>query len=136
MIIHKPVLVIPEKIEEIYSKKDGVPVKYVCSSALDGEAFAMDIFYRDTPHPEFGNKYFGIFQNFLGETMITNADKIDKKVFTMVKDENGDFHYSAHRHDYKQVGNSMIDGGRSYVRSGGRTYNFELKDGEFKQLEF
>ena len=53
------------KIEKIYSVKDGTPVKYVCTSAFRDEAQAMDIYYRETPHPEFGNKYFGLFHSAL-----------------------------------------------------------------------
>jgi hypothetical protein len=57
MIKHEPQFD-TDKICKIYSEKDGVPIKYVCTSALGDEAQAMDIFYRDTPHPKFGNKYF------------------------------------------------------------------------------
>ena len=120
-----------------YSKQDGVPVKYVCTSALDNEAFAMDIFYRDTPHPEFGNRYFGIYSkpdlsgNNEAKIMITNADAIEGKEFAMVEDINGDLVYSQHRHDCRTTGNGrMIDGGRAYVRASGTVQSFEVKDGE------
>ena len=61
MIDHEP-LFETERVCQLYQKKDGVPIKYVCTSASGGEARAMDIFYRDTPHPEFGNRYFGLFR--------------------------------------------------------------------------
>ena len=48
------------QLEEHYSNKDGVPVKYVCTSDLRVSDIPMDIFYRETPHPEFGNYYFGV----------------------------------------------------------------------------
>jgi hypothetical protein len=74
MIKHEP-LFDTDKICEHYTKKDGVPVTYVCTSALRGEAQAMDIFYRETPHPEFGNRYFGLFRDaFNDNLMITNAE--------------------------------------------------------------
>ena len=44
------------QVAELYSEKDGVDVKYVCTTELSDTI--ADIFYRDTPHPEFGNKYF------------------------------------------------------------------------------
>lgn len=75
-----------------YSKKDGVPIKYVCTSALGSEEFAMDIFYRETPHPEFGNRYFGLYSkpdfsgDLSGKLMITNADAIEGQTFAMVED--------------------------------------------------
>ena len=41
-------------IEKTYTEKDGVEVKYVCTSATNGGTLATDVFYRATPHPEFG----------------------------------------------------------------------------------
>src|SRR6056300_917461 len=117
MIKHEP-LFDTNKVCELYSKKDGVPITYVCTSALGGEAQAMDIFYRETPHPEFGNKYFGLYFNTLTDNiMITDADKIDGAEFAMIEDNVGDFHYSAHRHDCKIVDDKMVDGGRAYIRT-------------------
>jgi hypothetical protein len=118
MIKHEP-LFDTNKVCELYSKKDGVPVTYVCTSALGHETQAMDIFYRKTPHPEFGNRYFGLYHSyFSGGIVITNADRIEKQEFGLVEDDAGDLQYSAHRHDYKQFENgNMIDGGRSYIKS-------------------
>jgi hypothetical protein len=118
MIKHEPQFN-TDKICEHYSNKDGVPVNYVCTSALGDEARAIDIFYRETPHPEFGNRYFGLFA-LSGNLMITNADKIEQAEFGLVEDDDGNLQYSAHRHDYKQFENgNMIDGGRSYIKSSG-----------------
>ena len=117
MIKHEPQFD-TDKICELYSKKDGVPVKYVCTSALGHEAQATDIFYRDTPHPEFGNKYFGLYRTPTGNMMITNADKIEDFEFGCIEDDDGNLQYSSHRWDYKQFENgNMIDGGRSYIKS-------------------
>jgi hypothetical protein len=120
-----------------YSERDGVPIKYVCTSALGGEEFAMDIFYRDTPHPEFGNRYFGLYMNrFTEQVMITNADAIEGQTFAMVEDLNGDLVYSQHRHDFRMMKNgNMIDGGRAYVRANGMIHSFEVKDGELVEME-
>ena len=130
-IVHEP-LFETEKISSHYTEKDGVPIKYVCTSALGYEEFAMDIFYRDTPHPTFGNRYFGIFRNpHTGLLMITNADKIEEVEFGMIKDDKDNFHYSAHRHDYKVIDGKMIDGGRAYLKTNTHTVSMRLKDGEF-----
>ena len=120
---------------EHYSKKDGVEVKYVCSSALGSEAQAMDIFYRATPHPEFGNRYFGMYVDQKDRVMITNADRIEDAEFAMIEDFNGDLHYSAHRHDYKTVDGKMVDGGRAYIRSSGATIPYRVVDGELVNKE-
>ena len=133
MIKHQP-LFDTDKIVDHYERKDGVTIKYVCTSALGGQDFSVDVFYRDTPHPEFGNRYFGIYRNMFAsgaQILITNADVIEDLEFGMIEDENGDFHYSAHRHDYKVINNCMIDGGRAYLRSSGPVTLMQVKDGEF-----
>lgn len=125
-----------EKVCKIYSEKDGVDVKYVCTSAIqEHAAFAADVFYRETPHPQFGNRYFALYRNPFSENaeiMITNADKIENLDFAMIKDRDGKFWYSSHRHDCLFMDGGMIDGGRSYVRTNGcETFPFKVKDGEF-----
>jgi hypothetical protein len=146
MEIHHESLFEVDKIAKHYEEKDGVPVKYVCTSALGGQDFATDIFYRSTPHPEFGNRYFAIYRNHFAagaQIMITNADCIEGFEFGMVPDKEGKLHYSAHRHDYKvtDAGN-MIDGGRAYIRSSGdgRPFGgvriFKVVDGEFVESRY
>jgi hypothetical protein len=135
MIKHEPIFE-TDKIVEHYEKKDGVPIKYVCTSALGGQDFAVDVFYRSTPHPEFGNRYFGLYRNMYAagaQIMITNADVIETLEFAMLQDEEGVLHYSAHRHDFKIIGNDMIDGGRAYTRAsvGADIQSYKVKDGEF-----
>ena len=138
MVIHEP-LFDTNKIVAHYTEKDGVPVKYVCTSAIQEHAdFSADVFYRETPHPTYGNRYFAIYRNMFAagsQIMITNADCIEDLSFTMIKDSNGDYHYSQHRHDFKTIEKQMIDGGRSYVRhGGGRIYSFRVKDGELEEV--
>jgi hypothetical protein len=140
-IHHRPILD-TKRVCELYTAKDGVPVTYVCTSALSGEAQAMDIFYRETPHPEFGNRYFGLYWNTpigsKGMLMITNADKIEDAEFGMVE-VNGEFHYSQHRHDFYSVGGVAVDGGRAYFRRVGDmsvpAQFFNVKNGEFVVME-
>ena len=140
-IHHRPIFD-TEAIIKHYSEKDGVPVKYICTSAVQpGAAFAADIFYRDTPHPEFGNRYFGLYVNpYADDTqiMIANADKVESANFDMV-DVDGTLHYSQHRHDFYSVGDVSIDGGRAYLRRVGNinypVVSLRLKDGEFVMKE-
>jgi hypothetical protein len=133
-ITHRPMFDIA-RVEKLYSEKDGVPVRYVCTSAVGSESQAMDIYYRATPHPEFGNRYFGLYRGtYTGEVMITNADKIEDAEFGMVEVD-GQLHYSQHRHDYYSVGGVAVDGGRAYFRRVGDlsvpTKFLKVKDGEF-----
>jgi hypothetical protein len=137
-IQHNPILNV-EKAAQLYSEKDGVDVRYVCTSATSAHAAqAADIFYRATPHPEFGNRYFGLYFNLNGNLMITGCDAVEDLDFDMVEVE-GVLHYSQHRHDYRCVGCVCIDGGRSYLKRSGDlslpVVRLKLKDGEFVNAE-
>ena len=67
--------------------------------------------------------------------MICNADSIESYTFGMIEDD-GKYYYSQHRHDYKVVGDKMIDGGRAYIRSGAHDADvFTIHDGEFVRYE-
>jgi hypothetical protein len=142
-IKHSPILD-TKRVCELYSEKDGVPVTYVCTSAIQSEAQAMDIFYRETPHPEFGNHYFGLYRLYCnpsfssdGTFMITNADKIEEAEFGMVEGPDG-WEYSQHRHDFRQVGRCAVDGGRAYFRRAGDlsvpVKYMKIVDGKFVEM--
>ena len=138
MIIKHEPLFDTDKVCEHYTQKEGVPVNYVCTSALGDEAQAMDIFFRETPHPEFGNRYFGLYRNAMsGNLMITNADRIESVEFGLVEDDTGDLQYSAHRHDYKRFENgNMIDGGRAYIRcAANKVKHYVVRNGEMVEVE-
>jgi hypothetical protein len=137
-INHSPILD-TKRVCELYSQKDGVPVSYVCTSAPNLNAtYAVDIFYRETPHPEHGNRYFGLYLNLHfasdGTVMIANADPIEDLEFAMIEGPEG-WEYSQHRHDYRTVGDCAIDGGRAYVKRVGDLSvpckYMTVKDGEF-----
>jgi len=121
-----------EAIAKHYSEKDGVDVTYVCTTALDDGTIPADVFYRDTPHPEFGNCYFGIYTSLLtGDAMITNADRVEDYEFTCSPGSNEQLVYSRHRHDMVNVYGGALDGGRSYTRVSGKPNLFtaRVKDG-------
>ena len=135
-IKHNPIFD-TDKIIAHYEKKDGVPITYVCTSALNHGTLATDVFYRETPHPEFGNRYFALYMNGENQVMITNADCIEDLEFTMVEVD-GELHYSQHRHDFRTIGDISIDGGRAYNRilfNGERPKrnSLKVKDGKFVQ---
>ena len=137
-IQHEPLFDTAE-VEKLYTEKDGVEVKYVCTSAANDGTAAMDVFYRATPHLEFGNRYFGLYTNHLHQDkptiMITNADTIESLEFGMIESK-GKYYYSQHRHDYKVIDDKMIDGGRAYIRSGTHDVDvFKIQDGEFVRYE-
>jgi hypothetical protein len=132
--IHHDPIFNTEAIIEHYEEKDGVTVTYVCTSDLQASDCPVDIFYRETPHPEFGNRYFGLYWDTVRDNMmITNADVIEELNFGMVENDNGELEYSQSHHDFKSFENgNMIDGGRVYVKSsgyGGELY--KVKNGKF-----
>jgi hypothetical protein len=131
MIKHCPITN-TEKVCELYSEKDGVPIKHVCTTEFNNAI--ADVFYRETPHPEFGNKYFAIlFRN--DKPYIANADQVENLTFGMVENDEGNLEYSVHRHDYKSFDNgNMIDGGRDYIRSSGKVKVFVIRDGVMKHF--
>jgi hypothetical protein len=100
IIYHEPMFD-TEKIEKMYSEKDGVPVKYVMTSELPNIDKPMDIFYRDTPHPDFGNRYFGIFSANGGSTYITNADAIEGCL--------GYVRYSGETFTFKVINGNLVE---------------------------
>lgn len=126
-IKHYPITNI-SKVEELYSQKDGVPVKHVCTTEF-ADNIVADVFYRETPHPDFGNKYFAI--HFRGDAIyIANADQVENLSFGMVINDDGDLEYSQNRHDYKSFKNgNMIDGGRDYIRSCGKVKIYVVRNG-------
>lgn len=131
MIKHAPICVIENAIKH-FSEKDGVEIKYVCTTDLKNSDVPVDVFYRETPHPQFGNKYFGLFVNPNTKgVMICNADIVEELDFGMIQDKNGDYWYSQSHHDYLVIDGKMIDGGREYVRSNTSVEYFKVKDGEF-----
>ena len=121
-----------DKVIEHYEKKDGVTVTYVCTTDLRASDVPVDVFYRETPHPKFGNRYFGLFyDNVRGHTMITNADIVEELEFGMVYDGSV-WHYSQSHHDYKSFPNgAMIDGGRVYIKSSQGAVPMYVKNGKF-----
>lgn len=127
-IVHYPITK-TDQVAKLYSEKDGVPVKYVCTTEIS-DAIA-DIFYRDTAHPKFGNKYFAIlFRD--DKPYIAGADHIESLVFGVVENDTGAFEYSQSRHDFKKFNNgNMIDGGRDYIRSAGNVLTCVVRDGAF-----
>lgn len=126
-IKHYPITNISQ-VEKLYSEKDGVQIKHVCTTEF-GDSI-VDVFYRDTPHPKFGNRYFAVlFRDNV--PYIANADEVEKLTFGLVQNDDGDMEYSRSRHDYKEFKNgNMIDGGRDYIRSSGKVFVYVVRDGK------
>lgn len=136
MMKHYPVSNI-EKVIDHFTEKDGVEVTYVCTTDLKNSDVPVDVFYRATPHPKFGNRYFGIFLHPIEKsTMICNADMVEDMSFGMVQNDDGLLEYSQSHHDYKMFKNgNMIDGGREYIRSTNGCEVYVVRNGEMVVAE-
>ncbi len=133
-IKHEP-LFDTAKVEELYGRKDGCEIRYVCTSDLNASDVPCDIFYRAEPHPNFGNRYFGLYRDSVRDNlMITNADIVESFEFGMIEVD-GKYYYSQSHHDYKVVGDKMIDGGRAYIKSSGGTTVMRIIDGKFYAVD-
>ena len=136
VVKHAPVFDTKKAIS-YYENKDGVPIKYVCTTDLLASDLPVDIFYRKTPHPEFGNRYFGLYKNphaNNARVMITNADAVEtskRYIFGVIEDKDGVLWYSQCHHDCLFIDGSMIDGGREYIRATNLKGVFKIVDGEF-----
>lgn len=133
--------VMPDVMElvEQWHESDGEVIRYVCTTSLQRSDVAVDIFYRDTPHPQHGNYYFGLFIDpFSASAMICNADGVEGIDLAMISCDNT-FYYSRARHDCITVedGNGqskMIDGGRSYIRATGKVWMLRVDQGNLVEL--
>lgn len=134
MDIKHPRLFDTDKVAKFYSEKDGVDVSYVCTTDLANSDQPLDIFYRETPHPEFGNKYFGLRKS-KDQMLITNADIVEDYEFGMIQDKDKNWYYSSCHHDCLFIDGKMIDGGRAYIRHTGLDGIFKIKNGEFINVE-
>jgi len=130
-IKHAPVFD-QKKAKSWLENRDGVVIDYVCTTDLGESDVPVDIYFREDPHPEFGNRYIGLFkERFIDSIMITNADKVEDYEFGMIEDKDGAMWYSQCHHDCLMIDGKMIDGGRQYIRSSGGYVVFEVKDGKF-----
>ena len=100
------------KVENMYN------AKYVFESCLktkDGGWCNMPvaIFYTEKAHPQ-GSNYFGLYHTDTGEFMITDGITATEPFNALQVGD--DVIYSRYRHDYRTLGEGMVDGGRDYFK--------------------
>ena len=132
-IKHFPIFDTEEVLE--HYKSEGV--KYVCTTELKPHGHVYDVFYRPTPHPVYGNRYFGLCETLDGDVYISNTDAVENLDFCVIDNGKGKWTYSQYTHDLVSWGEGYIDGGRAYTRVGGNIINrvksLRVVDGEFKE---
>ena len=125
-----------EAVIEHY-KSEGA--KYVCTTELKAYGNIYDVFYRPTPHPVYGNRYFGLCKTSGGNVYICNADVVEEFKFKVIDSGKDEWTYSQYTHDFLSWGENYIDGGRAYTRVGGnplpKVISLRIVDGEFKEVK-
>ena len=96
--------------------------------------------YRPTPHPVYGNRYFGLYRDTITNYVyICNADAVENLNFCVIDNGKGEWTYSQYTHDFLSWGENNIDGGRAYTRVGGnplpKVISLRVVDGEFKWVK-
>lgn len=129
---HFPILD-TEAVLEHY-KSEGA--KYVCTTELKAYGIPTDVFYRPTPHPVYGNRYFGLYRDTITNyVFICNADTVENLDFCVIDNGKDEWTYSQYTHDFLSWGGGYIDGGRAYTRVGGnplpKVVSLRIVDGEF-----
>ena len=113
--------------------------KYVCTTELKPYGNVYDVFYRPTPHPVYGNRYFGLCKTSGGTIYICNVDVVEEFNFSVIDNGKDEWTYSQYAHDLVSWGECYIDGGRAYTRVGGnpvpKAISLRIVDGEFKELQ-
>lgn len=133
---HFPILD-TEAVLEHY-KSEGA--KYVCTTELKAYGIPTDVFYRPTPHPVYGNRYFGLYRDsFSNSVFICNADAVENLDFSVIDNGKGEWTYSQYANDFLSWGVGYIDGGRAYTRIGGnplpKVISLRVVDGEFVEVK-
>ena len=110
--------------------------KYVCTTELKAYGIPVDVFYRHTPHPVYGNRYFGLYRDsFSNSIFICNADTVEELEFNVIDNGKGEWTYSQYAHDFLSWGEGYIDCGMGYTRVGGnplpKVISLKVVDGEF-----
>lgn len=135
-IKHFPILDTEAALE--HYKSEGA--KYVCTTELKPYEHVYDVFYRPTPHPVYGNKYFGLCRAIDGTVYISNADTVESLEFCVINNGKDEWTYSQYTHDFLSWGEGYIDGGRAYTKVGGnplpKVISLRVVDGEFKEAKW
>ena len=105
------------KMENMYK------ATFVMESCLKGKNgwcnFPAAIFYTEEKHPQ-GSNYFALYEDRGTRLtkgprfMITDGISATKEFIGLQIGD--DIIYSRYRHDYRELGEAMIDGGRDYVK--------------------
>lgn len=125
------------KPKGICDVEDSMNAKYMGAWSVKTQRgwteFPVDVFYVANPDRSKGHSnYFGLLYSMTeGSIVICDAATVFETPCSAVIAEDGEVLISRYRHDYREAGGVMIDGGRDYTRAMGDTYTIVVKDGNF-----
>jgi hypothetical protein len=124
-ILNECTFIKPNGIEIIEKKYNA---KYVLESSIQGIDgqwfnFPVAIFYTETPHPH-GSNYFAMYLHPTKREHLMICDGITavKETYLGLKVDDNVI-YSRYRHDFRELNDMFVDGGRDYFRSSGPQEN-------------
>lgn len=109
---------------DIIKIEESMNAKYVCDTPLPAKGGGWvnspgALFYTEQAHPE-GSNYFLFFQKpFDDQWYISDGLRCAEQPFPGLQIKEGEVMISTYRHDFFRHGNTFVDGGRDYLRSGG-----------------
>jgi hypothetical protein len=114
-ILNECTFIKPEGIAKVEKSYNAKYVFESCLKTKDGgwADFPAAIFYTEKPHPE-GSNYFAVWHNGVN-LLITDALPSTEEPFDALQ-VGEEIIYSRYRHDYRELGEAMVDGGRDYFR--------------------
>lgn len=121
-----------DKIIETYKATEGVDIIYVCTTDLVVGNVPVDVFYRDTPHPDFKNHYFGVYPEGT-QVKVCNADMITNLHFGVVENDEGALEYSRSLAETKSFANgNQIGGGRIRIQCNAPCDIYKVHEGRMR----
>ena len=124
---------VPINIEQVEQRYNATYVMDTSIRGSDGQWFGpVALFYASTKHAVSGSHYFAIYVSFDRTLVISNGQSAVDHVYTGLV-YNNKIYISRFRHDFRQVGPNVIDGGLDYTRRVGLalpTVSFIISDGK------
>lgn len=108
-----------EELDKIEAKMNASYVGDFCLKDKEGNYlnFPVAVFYVEQPAKKEFSNYFALYFHDKKVYITDGLPAVEDRILTGFLDEEGNYVFSVYRHDYRQVGDLMIDGGPEYTRS-------------------
>ena len=103
-------------------------IKYIGTMSINEQKTPVSVFYSVKPNRSKGHKDFVLVSRFDDKIYVQGMDMKDFEKYQyqtgVICQKYGEFIYSIYRHDFRECecGSCFVDGGRDYLRTGGKNY--------------